>query len=247
MNKSLAVVILAAGKGTRMNSDIPKVLHQIGDKPMISHVIDTAKELEAEYIIPVLGYKHNQIKEALRYESLQYALQKEQLGTAHAVMQCMDILINFNGNILILYGDVPLISHKTLSKLLNVHNEEDCQGSVLTTELEDPTGYGRIIRTNEGRLKKIVEQADANDQELKVKEINSGIYVFKSSVLFNLLPMVDNKNSQKEYYLPDVLNLILSNNKKVCIQKSLDSFEIQGINDVLQLNKMNKYYENQKL
>ncbi len=247
MSRPISVIILAAGKGTRMGSNIPKVLHHIGDLPMISHVINTAKKLNVEHIVPVLGYEYQKIKQELKNETLQYALQKEQLGTAHAVMQCTEILKNFNGNILILYGDVPLISSKTLESLLEVHNSQDAYATVLTTDLKNPTGYGRIIRNKNGDLAKIVEQADASEQELEVKEINSGIYVFKSWILFNLLPMVKNINSQKEYYLPDVINLILAENKKVSIQKSINFFEVQGVNDIKQLNEINKHYEYSKI
>ena len=247
MSRPLSVVILAAGKGTRMDSSIPKVLHHIGGIPMIQHVVNTAKKLNAEHIIPILGYKSEKIKETLDKESLQYAIQNEQLGTAHAVMQSKDALINFNGNVLILYGDVPLISAETLQDLIDVHNNQDAHATVLTTVLDNPKGYGRIIRDKDGNLAKIVEQSDSSEDELKVKEINSGIYVFKSWILFNLLPMVNNKNSQQEYYLPDVINLILSNNDKVAIKKSPKYIEVEGINDVVQLNKMNEYYEKHKI
>ena len=247
MSRPLSVVILAAGKGTRMDSSIPKVLHHIGAIPMIQHVVSTAKKLNAERIIPILGYKSEKIKEALAKESLEYAIQNEQLGTAHAVMQSKDTLINFNGNVLVLYGDVPLISAETLQDLIDIHNNQDAHATVLTTDLDNPTGYGRIIRDKDGNLAKIVEQSDSSEEELKVKEINSGIYVFKSWILFNLLPMVNNKNSQQEYYLPDVINFILSNNDKVAIKKSPKFIEVEGINDVVQLNKMNEYYEKHKI
>ena len=244
MSRPLAVVILAAGKGTRMDSSMPKVLHHIGGKPMISHVVDTSKKLGAEYIVPILGYKHELVNAALSDEPVHCALQKEQLGTAHAVMQSKDILQKFNGNILILSGDVPLISFESLTELLDIHNHKDSQGTILTTDLENPTGYGRVIRKKDGNLEKIVEETDANDKELDVKEINSGIYVFKSWILFNLLPLVGNNNSQKEYYLPDVLNLILKNENTVSIKKIQNFFEIQGVNDIKQLDEMNEYYEN---
>ena len=242
-NKPLAVIILAAGKGTRMDSDLPKVLHPIGKLPMITRVVQTAQELGASRIIPVLGYKHELVQSALKDEPVECVLQLQQLGTAHAVMQCRETLHNFNGNILILYGDVPLITVETLAKLISLHDEQDSLGTILTADLSDPKGYGRVIRDKNGNLSKIVEEKDATEGERAVQEINSGIYVFKSWTLFNLLPMVGNNNSQKEYYLPDVLNLILEKNEKVAIEKINNSFEIQGVNNPEQLKEMNDYYE----
>jgi len=242
-NKPLAVVILAAGKGTRMDSDLPKVLHPIGKLPMIIRVVQTAQELGASLIIPVLGYKHELVQSVLKNEPVECVLQLQQLGTAHAVLQCHDNLQNFNGNVLILYGDVPLINVETLASLLSAHDKQGALGTILTADLSDPTGYGRVIRDENGNLSKIVEEKDATEEERAVNEINSGIYVFKSWTLFNLLPMVGNNNSQKEYYLPDVLNLILEKNEKVAIEKINDSFEIQGVNNSEQLKEINEYYE----
>jgi bifunctional N-acetylglucosamine-1-phosphate-uridyltransferase/glucosamine-1-phosphate-acetyltransferase GlmU-like protein len=158
-------------------------------------------------------------------------------------LQCRDTLQNFNGNILILYGDVPLITVETLIKLLSVHDEQDSLGTILTADLSDPKGYGRVIRDVNGNLSKIVEEKDATEEERAIQEINSGIYVFKSWTLFNLLPMVGNNNSQNEYYLPDVLNLILEKSEKVSIEKINNSFEIQGVNNPEQLSEMKGYYE----
>lgn len=242
-NKPLAVIILAAGKGTRMDSDLPKVLHPIGELPMIARVVQTAQELNASRILPVLGFKHELVQSALKDEPVECVLQLQQLGTAHAVLQCHDNLQKFNGNVLILYGDVPLITVETLAKLLSAHDEQDALGTILTADLSNPTGYGRVIRDENGDLRKIVEEKDASKEERAVKEINSGIYVFKSWTLFNLLPMVGNNNSQNEYYLPDVLNLILEKNEKVAIEKINNSLEIQGVNNLEQLSEMNAYYE----
>ncbi len=227
-----------------MDSDLPKVLHPIGELPMITRVVQTAKELGASRIIPVLGYKYKLVQSALKEEPVECVLQLQQLGTAHAVLQCRDTLQNFNGNILILYGDVPLITVETLAKLLSVHDEQDSLGTILTADLSDPKGYGRVIRDVNGNLSKIVEEKDATEEERAIQEINSGIYVFKSWTLFNLLPMVGNNNSQNEYYLPDVLNLILEKSEKVAIEKINNSFEIQGVNNPEQLSEMKGYYEN---
>ncbi len=244
MNKPLAAVILAAGKGTRMDSDLPKVLHKVGGRAMIVHVIDTARNLGTEKIIAVLGYKYEIVQKALENESVECALQLNQLGTAHAVMQSQDLLSDFQGNVLILYGDVPLIKIETLSRLMEVHEKEGAWSTILTTDLPDPTGYGRIIRNSDHSLMKIIEEKDATDEERKVAEINSGIYVFDAKTLFRLLPSVGNNNRQNEYYLPDVLNLIILEKGKVAIDKINNYIEIQGVNNTEQLTEVNELYEN---
>ena len=242
--KQLAVIILAAGRGTRMNSDLPKVLHPIGGLPMITRVVRTAQALQADRIVPILGYKHELVQSALKDDSVECALQLEQLGTAHAVLQCRNILKDFSGNVLILYGDVPLIKVDTLANLLSLHSEMDIQSTILTTDLPDPTGYGRIIRNHDHSLMKIVEEKDATDEELQVIEINSGIYVFDAVTLFRILPLVGNNNKQNEYYLPDVLNLIIQEKGKVAIDKINNYVEIQGVNNTEQLTEVKKLYEN---
>ena len=244
MHKPLAAVILAAGKGTRMDSDLPKVLHEVGEKPMIVHVIHTARNLGAEIVITVLGYKHEIVQKALENESVEYALQLKQLGTAHAVLQCQKFLSDFQGNVLILYGDVPLTKVETLSRLIEIHEKEDAWSTILTTDLPNPTGYGRIIRNKDNSLMKIVEEKDATHEERAVHEINSGIYVFDAQILFRLLPAVGNNNRQNEYYLPDVLNLIIKEKGKVAIDKINNYIEIQGVNNTVQLTAVNKLYEN---
>ena len=244
VNKPLAAIILAAGKGTRMNSDVPKVLHKVGGKSMIIHVVQTARDLGAEKIIVVLGYKHKMVQNILENESVECVLQLEQLGTAHAVLQCRKLLEKFSGNVLILYGDVPLTKVETLSNLMQVHGKDDAWCTILTTDLPNPTGYGRIIRDPNHSLIKIVEEKDATEQERQVSEINSGIYVFDSQVLLRLLPLVKNNNKQKEYYLPDVINIIIKEEGKVAIDKINNYIEIQGVNNTEQLTAVNELYEN---
>ena len=226
-----------------MNSDLPKVLHPIGGLPMITRVVRTAQALHADRIVPVLGYKYELVQSALKDEPVECALQLEQLGTAHAVMQSRDILKDFNGNVLILYGDVPLIKVETLENLLSLHSETDTQSTILTTDLPDPTGYGRIIRNYDHSLMKIVEEKDATNEERQVNEINSGIYVFDAQTLFQLLPLVGNNNKQNEYYLPDVLNLIIQKKGKVAIDKIKNYVEIQGVNNIEQLDVVNEFFE----
>ena len=237
------MIILAAGKGTRMNSDLPKVLHPIAGLPMITRVVRTAHALQADRIIPILGYKHELIQSALKDESVEYALQLNQLGTAHAVLQCRDILNDFTGNVLILYGDVPLIKVETLANLLSLHSESETKSTILTTNLPDPVGYGRVIRNPDNSLMKIVEEKDATNEERKINEINSGIYVFDAHTLFQLLPLVGNNNKQNEYYLPDVLNIIIQKKGKVAIDKIKNYVEIQGVNNIEQLDVVNDFIE----
>ena len=241
-NNSLSVVILAAGKGTRMKSDIPKILHKIGNKPMLSHVIQKAVELQAEKIISIIGYKYNLVKETIRTEPTDFVLQLDQLGTGHAVLQCANKLSQFDGSVLILSGDVPLISIQTLKKLINTHQSSKMKASLLTANIDDPTGYGRIIRNRKNTLKTIVEHKDANKDELKINEINAGIYMFDCKTLFQLLPLVGNNNAQGEYYLPDVLSLIIEQGGKVAIEKTNNITEIQGVNTAQQLKDLNEKY-----
>ena len=228
MSKPLAAVILAAGKGTRMDSDLPKVLHEVGGIPMIVHVIHKARSLGAKKIITVLGYKYDIVQKALKNESVECALQLKQLGTAHAVLQCRNLLNHFQGNVLILYGDVPLIKVETLSKLMEVHEKENPLSTILSTDIPNPTGYGRIIRCPDHSLMKIVEEKDATNEERQIAEINSGIYVFDAQTLWRLVPLVGNNNKQNEYYLPDVINLIIQEKGKVAIDKIKNYVEIEG-------------------
>ena len=241
---SLAVAILAAGKGTRMESNLPKVLHKVGGKPMLSHVIQRAVELGAEKIVSIIGYQHELVKETIGNEPTQFATQLEQLGTGHAVLQCASQLSEFDGSVLVLSGDVPLISFNTLQNLLETHNASATKATLLSAIVEDATGYGRVIRNSIGNLDRIVEHKDANQNELNVKEMNAGIYVFDCRTLFELLPQVGNNNSQGEYYLPDVLSLILHQGGKVAIEKTNNITEIQGVNTIQQLKDLDAKFQN---
>jgi len=239
MNNNLAVIILAAGKGTRMESSIPKVLHKINNKPMILNVLEAAYKINANPIITIIGYKYELVKNELKDEKTEFVLQLEQNGTAHAVNQCKNKLKNFNGNVLVLSGDVPFISSKTLESLIDTHIQSKSNATVLTCKLNNPYGYGRIIKNRNNTLKKIIEHKDADESELKEQEINSGIYIFNSKKLFEILPTINNNNSQKEYYLTDVINILLDDNDKVCIEKIKNSREIIGINTLNQLDEAN--------
>ena len=181
-SKGNIALILAAGAGTRMKSQKPKVLHEICGKPMLQHVIDTAHELNVDQIVVVVGHGAEKVQEAIE-DNVDYVYQEEQLGTGHAVMQAKSFFENYKGNVLVLYGDTPFISAKTLQKFMEYHKENHLDATILTAKIEDPTSYGRIIRNKKGQIKAIVEHKDANAEQLKINEINSGMYYFKADLL----------------------------------------------------------------
>ena len=239
MNKNFFIGILAAGKGTRMDSNIPKVLHNLENKALIDYVLDTAYELNPEKIFTVVGFKKELVINHINNPNIEYIEQKEQLGTGHAVLQLDNPLYGKNGHLLILYGDVPNIKHSTLSPIVDEHIKENADVTMITAILEDPTGYGRIIRDQSGNLIKIVEEKDCNKSEKAIKEINPGIYIFKISKLFKNLKKVKSNNESKEYYLTDVIELI--NNSGTVKTKKIDNpKEIMGINTIKQLESFQK-------
>jgi len=239
MKNNLAVIILAAGKGTRMNSELPKVLHPINNQPMILNVIKTAYKINANPIITIVGYKHEMVKDALKNENVEFVLQEEQNGTGHAVMQCAPKLKNFTGDVLVLSGDVPFISPKTLKLLIDTHTESNSKAAVLTCKLNNPYGYGRIIKNKDNTINKIIEHKDATDEELLENEINTGIYIFNSLELLKILPKINNNNKQKEYYLTDVINILLDDDELVFTEETMNANEIIGINTLEQLENAN--------
>ena len=243
-SRSISIVIMAAGKGTRMMSDIPKVIHKIAGKTLLNHVINTSIKLNPEHIVVVVGYKANKVQESVNEKTIKFSLQRDQKGTAHAVIQTKEHLEKFQGHTLVLSGDVPLIHHKTLETLIKKQINENLSASVLTADFEDPTGYGRVIRDDDDNLKKIKEHKDCSDEQLKIKEINSGIYIFNNELLFRLLPKIENNNAQSEYYLPDVLTMIVENKGRIGLEKINDITEIQGINTNDQLLNLEKEFKN---
>jgi len=242
-NKKLSIVIMAAGRGTRMNSELPKVLHRLSGETLLNHVIATAEELTPENIVTVVGHEAQMVKDSVNNNDILFSMQKDQKGTGHAVMQTQNHLENFDGNTLVLSGDVPLISKDTLHSLIVKHEINNYDATMLTAEINNPTGYGRVIRDNKNNLKYVCEHKDCNEQELKINEINSGIYVFNNKLLFDLLPKLDNDNAQAEYYLPDVLTLIVNSNGNVGLKRTSDFIEIQGINTLEQLSELEKEYK----
>ncbi len=235
--KNLKTIILAGGKGTRMKSNTPKVLHKILEKELVKYTIDCAKEIGSSETIIVVGDQSEKVKESIG-NNVQFALQSEQLGTGHAVMIC-DEFIDNDSDILILYGDTPAIKPETLDKLYNQHKEQNNSLTVVSNILDDPTGYGRIVRKN-NKVSCIVEQKDATPEIAKINEVNTGVYIFKGSDLKEALKELTNNNSQKEYYLTDTLEIMLSKGLKVNVMIAPDHKEFLGINTKLQLSQVSE-------
>lgn len=241
--RPLYVAILAAGKGTRMKSDLPKVLHPVAGKPMLLHVIALAKSLAAQRIISIIGHGKEKVMEVLQDTQTEYVIQAQQFGTAHAVLQLEPRLKNNAGNLLVLSGDVPLLRKATVQTLIQTHTRHQHAATLLTATVKDPTGYGRIVRRADGTLKKIIEHKDCTAQELNIQEINGGVYIFEMETLFPCLHLVTNDNRQQEYYLPDVLPLLIAKGKTVALQMIPDSSEILGVNTIQELQRMNLLYQ----
>ncbi|MBM7704915.1 bifunctional UDP-N-acetylglucosamine diphosphorylase/glucosamine-1-phosphate N-acetyltransferase GlmU [Metabacillus iocasae] len=229
MSKRYAV-ILAAGQGTRMKSSLYKVLHPVCGKPMVQHVIDQLSSLELAKLITVVGHGAEKVKAHIGDKS-SFVLQEKQLGTAHAVMQAEELLANEEGTTIVICGDTPLITSETIEALLNQHEQTGAKATILTAYAEDPTGYGRIIRNEEGLVEKIVEHKDASEQERAVKEINTGTYCFDNQYLFETLSKVSNDNVQGEYYLPDVVEILKNQGEIVSAYQTSDFSETLGVND----------------
>lgn len=232
-------VILAAGMGTRMKSKMPKVLHKVCGKPLSKWVIDASKAAGADKVCAVVGHKAETVKEVLG-DVCEFALQTEQKGTGHAVMQAIDVIKNSKGEVVILNGDTPLITAETINKAIEYHKNNGNQATVITAILDDATGYGRIVRDNDGSVLKIVEQKDASEEEKKINEVNSGMYVFDAQSLVYALDKITPNNAQGEYYLTDTLEILLSAGKKIGGYAISNNDEIRGINDRVQLNEAEK-------
>lgn len=234
----LAVIIMAAGKGTRMrNPELAKVMYEINNKPMVDYVADLAVKLQAEQTLVVVGWQRETVIEYLSKTkpNVRFVDQTQQLGTGHAVLQTMGSLKDFTGDVLVLSGDVPLLTEKTARALLGYHRQSSAVATILTAEVADPGGYGRIVHNEDGSVKKIVEHKDADKRELSITEINSGIYVFDKEKLFACLTEIQPNNTQGEYYLTDVFELFWKNQWRVSAVKAIDSAEVTGINDIDQL------------
>lgn len=236
---SLEIVILAAGQGTRMRSALPKVLHPIAGKAMLGHVIDRARELTPQKIHVVIGHGAETVKQRLAADDLNFVVQQEQLGTGHAVAQALPHLSA--ERVLILYGDVPLIETSTLERLLEQVSAQ--QLALLTVELTDPTGYGRILRDNRGEVYAIVEHKDADATQKAIREGNTGILAVPGERLGEWLGRLSNSNAQGEYYLTDVIAMAVSDGLRVATAQPDDAMEVQGANDRKQLADLERHYQ----
>lgn len=238
----LDVLVLAAGKGTRMRSELPKVLHPLAGKPLLAHVFSSVEALDSAAINVIVGHGKAQIQTTFAEQSLNWIEQTAQLGTAHAVLQAIPFLRD-EAKVLIVYGDVPLIKSATLEKMLTgVHDDAM---SLLTVELVDPTGYGRILRNQAGEVTGIVEQKDAAPEQLKITEVNTGVMAMTAADLKTWLPKIDNNNAQQEYYLTDVIGLAREAGRRINTYTPEAVEEVEGVNSRAQLVALERYYQQQ--
>jgi bifunctional UDP-N-acetylglucosamine pyrophosphorylase/glucosamine-1-phosphate N-acetyltransferase len=235
---ALHVVILAAGKGTRMKSSRPKVLHGLAGRPIIDHVLRTAETLRAESTTVVIGHGADDVRAALAGRPLSFVVQSPQLGTGHALLQAEPLLAGKSGTVLLLYGDVPLLQANTLSRLLDHHRARKAAATILTTDLSEPYGYGRIVRDANGRVARIVEERDASGDERKITEINSGIYAFDLAPLFGSLQQLATDNSQGEYYLTDLVAMYRQRGLSVDTLNLDSPAELRGVNSRADLSEL---------
>jgi bifunctional UDP-N-acetylglucosamine pyrophosphorylase/glucosamine-1-phosphate N-acetyltransferase len=232
---SFTALILAAGMGKRMNSDLPKVLHPALGVPLVGHVLAHLAPLEPDRVVLVVGHREELVREALRDRAIRFVTQSPQLGTGHAVQVAWDEAAPGAGTLLILAGDMPLVRTETLRKLLSRHVREGNAVTVLSALLDDPTGYGRIISSSNGGFEKIVEEKDATPEERRVREVNSGIYCFAKEPLREALGQLRADNAQKEYYLTDTLAILRRSGERVGVERAADSRECFGVNTPDQL------------
>ena len=241
---SLKSIIMAAGKGSRRMSELPKVIHLAHSKPMVVRIIDALNALDVEENVLILGHKREKVLEVLGND-ISYVIQEEQLGTGHAVKQAEEKIKNYNGDILIINGDIPLIQKETLVNFYNEYKKENADGIVLTAIFDNPFSYGRIFKEND-RVLKIVEEKEANEEQKKIKEVNAGVYIFKAQHLAYALGKINNNNEKGEYYLTDVIEILASENKKIISYSLEDSMEIQGVNSKVELALVSRVLRERK-
>lgn len=238
---SRAIVVLAAGKGTRMKSDLVKVLHPLAGTPMLSFILNLARSLRPNRLVVVVGSQRDLVKQQFSAADVIFVDQEEQLGTGHAVSAASQALKGFQGTVLILCADVPLLTEGTVRKFLQSHEDSQATLSVLTTKLENPRGYGRVFRGEDKQLLRIVEDKDLRAEEETIREINTGIYCVEAGFLFSALSSLSDQNAQKEYYLTEIVEKASSQGKKAMAYVAEEPFEVMGINTRLDLAKANQY------
>jgi bifunctional UDP-N-acetylglucosamine pyrophosphorylase / glucosamine-1-phosphate N-acetyltransferase len=232
--------VLAGGKGVRMKSDLPKVLHPFLGKPLIAHVLDSLQKAGVSDIYVIVGYRGDLVIDAIGNRA-RPVWQREQLGTGHAVMQAEELLAGFEGKVIIACGDVPLIKPETFRVMVTESEREGVRAVVLTMALENPHGYGRVVKDSAGRFLKIVEEKDADPDVKKIREVNSGTYVFDKRLLFEGLRRINTNNAQGEYYLPDALQYILASGFSVRTLLMEDPVEGSGVNTAEELRRLEEY------
>ncbi|GFZ99729.1 bifunctional protein GlmU [Paenibacillus marchantiophytorum] len=238
----LMAIVLAAGQGKRMKSKLYKVLHPVVGKPMVGHVVDTLKHIEVTKTLVIVGFGAEEVKGYLG-DLADYALQEQQLGTGHAVLQAKEALGEEEGMTVVICGDTPLISAATLRSTIELHQQSGAAATILTAKLDEPQGYGRIIRGEDGQVTRIVEQKDCNSEEAAVQEINTGTYIFDNQKLFKALASVTNSNTQNEYYLTDVIGILKSASEVVQGYCMVDAAESIGVNDRVALAEAERLFK----
>ncbi len=228
--EGFCTIILAAGKGKRMKSHLAKVLHSVGGVPMLAHSLAAARAAGSQRIVVVIGHQKEQIRALYHADDLLFAEQREQLGTGHAVLQAREFFQNYEGAIVILCGDVPLILPETVRALYDHYRSQGATVTVLTTIPPDPTGYGRVVTADDGSILRIVEERDATVEERLICEINTGIYCVESGFLFAAVAGLGNRNAQREYYLTDIVELARKKGRRVTAFPAADPMEVMGIN-----------------
>jgi len=241
--KELAVILLAAGKGSRMKSSLVKALHLLASRPLLVHVLEKIKPLNPDRVIIITGHQSEKVKDAINDPSFEFAEQKEQLGTGHAVQQAENSLQGFNGTVLILCCDMPFLKTTTLRRLIDVHQETKAKCTLLSLKTLEKRDFGRIVRDEKGNILRIVENRDASEVEKLIDEFNSGVYCFNNKFLFNALAEIDNNNAQQEYYLTDTIKWIKERGFKVESIQTGDSIEILGINSAEDMEIAENYFK----
>jgi len=245
MTHKKAAIILAAGKGKRMKSDLPKVLHTIAGKPLITHLLETMTGMDFDKIVVVVGHKGELVIETVGDFGVEFVWQEEQLGTGHAVLMAKENFDDYDGHIIVAAGDVPFLSAASIDRLFATHIENSVAATCLSAEFDNPTGYGRIIRKPETDiLLDIIEEKDADEAVKKITEINSGTFCFDSRSLFSILHEVGNDNAQKEHYLTDTIKLLSAAGKTCAVVRAVDPLEVKGINSAEELAALEKAIKN---